>query len=288
MNKKTRILLGAIVGLAFVLPVAYGYLRDKNLGVLNPKGMVAVEQKELLILTILLGLMVIVPVYILLFLFAWRYREGNKKAKYSPKLEGNVFAELVWWGIPLAIIVVLSVITWQTSHSLDPRKPIESTAKPLNVQVVAMNWKWLFIYPEQNVASVNHLQIPVGRPVNFEITADAPMNSFWIPQLGSQIYAMPGMSTTLHLVADEAGEYQGVSANLSGSGFAGMRFDAKAGGQSDFDSWVTSAKKSPTKLNADNYAKLAVPSERNEVELYSSVDSGLYRGILLKYMGAHE
>ena len=288
MNKKTRILLVAFLGLAFVLPVAYGYLRDKNLGMLDPKGMVAVEQKELLVMTMLLGLLVIVPVYVLLFVFAWRYREGNKKAKYSPNLQGNVFAELVWWSIPLAIIGVLSVITWQTSHSLDPHKPIESAAKPVHVQVVAMNWKWLFIYPEQNVASVNHLQVPVGRPVNFEITADAPMNSFWIPQLGSQIYAMPGMSTKLHLVADEPGEYQGVSANLSGAGFAGMRFDVKAGDQSDFNAWVATAKKSSIELNADSYTELAIPSEHNDTALYSSVDSGLYRGVLLKYLGAHE
>lgn len=288
MNKKTRILLGLIVGLAFLLPVAYGYLRNKNLGVLDPKGMIAVEQKELLILTMVLGLLVIVPVYVLLFAFAWRYRESNKKAKYSPKLQGNVFAELVWWGIPLAIISVLSVITWQTSHSLDPHKPIESAAKPLDVQVVAMNWKWLFIYPEQDVASVNHLQIPVGRPLNFEITADAPMNSFWIPQLGSQIYAMPGMSTKLHLIADEPGEYQGVSANLSGAGFAGMRFDVRAGNQSAFDVWVREVKKSPDKLDVDAYAELAIPSEHNEVALYSAVDAQLYRGILLKYKGARE
>lgn len=288
MSRKARVGLGAGVALAFLLPVVYGYFRDKNLGVLAPKGAIAVEQKDLLIVALLLGMLVIVPVYVLLFVFAWRYREDNKKAKYSPDLKGNVFAEIIWWGVPLAIIGVLSVITWQTSHSLDPRKPIVSAAKPLHVQVVAMKWKWLFIYPEQSVASVNHLQMPVGRPVNFEITADAPMNSFWIPQLGSQIYAMPGMSTTLNLIADERGEYQGVSANLSGAGFAGMRFAVKAGNQSDFNAWVTAAKKSSGKLNADSYAELAVPSESNDVALYSSVDPGLYRGVLLKYMGAHK
>lgn len=284
--KKHRKLLAGLIILAFFLPIAYGGLRGMNWGVLAPRGSVAVEQKELLIITLILGMIVIIPVYFMLFLFAWRYRAGNKKAKYSPNLRGNVIAEAVWWGIPLAIIAILSVITWQSSHNLDPRRQLESSAKPLTVQVVALEWKWLFIYPEQGIASVNHLQLTVDRPVNLDITSDAPMNSFWIPQLGSQIYAMPGMSSKLHLDANRAGTYKGSSANLSGEGFADMVFTARAGSAQDFDRWVDVAKKSPKKLTSEAYEELSKPSLQNQPELYSKVDSDIYRNVLLKYMGA--
>jgi len=238
-----------------------------------------------MITTVLLGMIVIVPVYIMTFAIAWRYREGNKKAKYSPELSGNLWAELLWWGIPLAIIGTLSFITWQSSHALDPRRPLTAAAKPLNVEVIALDWKWLFIYPAQDVASINWLELPVNTPVNFDITADAPMNSFWIPQLGSQIYAMPGMSSQLHLIADKTGDYSGSSANLSGDGFAGMRFTAEAASDQKFNDWVRLAKRSPQRLDMSTYAQLARPSKNDPVVTYSSADSDLYNKVLLKYMG---
>jgi len=236
-------------------------------------------------LTLLLGLLVIIPVFILLFSFAWRYREGNTKAKYSPNLTGNIFAETVWWGIPITIISVLAVVAWNTSHTLDPHRAIVATQPPMNIQVVALNWKWLFIYPQQQVASVNYLQLPVGQPVRFTITSDAPMNSFWIPQLGGQIYAMAGMATQLNLVADRAGSYQGSSANLSGKGFAGMRFIAKADSEQAFRRWLASARHSSAKLSLQNYNQLAKDSQNNPPKLYASVDSQLFNKIMLKYMG---
>ena len=181
-----------------------------------------------MIFAALLSLVVVIPVFAMTIYIVWRYRESNQKAKYSPDWDHNSKVETIWWLIPTLLIVVLSVVTWNSSHSLDPFKPIKSSVKPLRVQVIALQWKWLFIYPEQGVASTNILELPVDRPINFEVTADAPMNSFWIPQLGGQIYAMAGMSTQLHLMASEAGTYAGASANLSGKGFAKMKFDTKA------------------------------------------------------------
>lgn len=283
MDKKQKQIIAA-VAVAWFIGLMIWYLHGKNFAILNPKGFVAYRERSLMITTVLLGLIVVVPVYVMLFGFAWRYREGNKKAKYSPDLAGNRLAEAIWWGIPLTIIGILSVITWQSSHALDPRRALDSQAKPMTIEVVALDWKWLFIYPNQHVASINWVEIPTGTPVTFDVTSDAPMNSFWIPQLGSQIYAMPGMSTQVHLVADKAGDYQGSSANLSGDGFAGMRFTAEARPQADFDRWVTLVKRMPGNLDKKAYARLAKPSKDNPAAFYSSVEPDLYTSILLKYM----
>src|SRR5688572_21939694 len=171
-----------------------------NVAVLEPAGSIAERQRGLIIFASLLSLIVVVPVFALTFYIAWKYRASNKKAKYTPDWDHHTGIEALWWAIPLALITILSVITYKTSHELDPFRPIASDKKPLTVQVVALQWKWLFIYPEQNIASVNFVQFPEDRPVNFQITSDAPMNSFWIPQLGGQMYAMSGMNTKLHLI----------------------------------------------------------------------------------------
>jgi cytochrome o ubiquinol oxidase subunit 2 len=285
MNKQTKRVFIAVVVLWFIGLMVW-YLHDLNIAVLNPRGAIAFRERRLMIITVLLGLIVVLPVYAMLFGFAWRYREGNpKKTRYSPELTGNRLLETIWWGVPTAIILTLSVIAWNSSHALDPHKSLSVNAKPLTVQVVALDWKWLFIYPQQGVASVNFVQLPVGTPVTFNITADAPMNSFWVPQLGGQIYAMTGMATQLHLVADKAGSYDGSSANISGKGFAGMRFTVQAGSVDDFNNWVQSARNSPYSLNMDDYAQLARPSQNNEVKLFSSVDTDLFNKVLLQYMG---
>ncbi|HSX45473.1 MAG TPA: ubiquinol oxidase subunit II [Candidatus Saccharimonadia bacterium] len=283
VNKNQKRAFVAVLVLWFIGIIVW-YLHAKNFAVLNPAGEVASKERDLMFVTVGLGLLVVIPVYIMTFTIAWRYREGNKKARYQPELTGNRWVETVWWGVPILIIGILSVITWNSSHALDPRKALDVAGKPLNVHVVALDWKWLFIYPEQGVASVNQMEVPVGRPVNFTITADAPMNSFWIPQLGSQIYAMPGMQTHLNLVADKAGIYQGSSANLSGDGFAGMRFQAIAGPQQEFNDWVQSAKNAPGALDLASYDHLAKPSQYNPVAFYSSIDPQLFSHVLLKYM----
>jgi cytochrome o ubiquinol oxidase subunit 2 len=283
VSKKYKAFIGLMV-LWFVGIIVW-YLHSKNFAVLNPAGQVGRKERNLIIVTVLLGLLVVVPVYIMTFTIAWRYREGNTKARYSPELAGNRWAEGLWWGIPTVIIVVLSVITWNSSHALDPFKAINVAGKQsLTVEVVALDWKWLFIYPQQGIASVNYVRFPVGTPVNFYITADAPMNSMWIPQLGSQIYAMPGMSTQLHLIADKAGDYAGSSANISGAGFAGMRFTAAASSQADYDTWLQLAHDTGGMLDASAYHQLEKPSQDNPVQMYSSVASDLYSRVLLKYM----
>jgi len=283
VNKKhKRIIIGGAV--LWFLGIVAIYLRNSNFMVLNPKGVVAHDERNLIVFTVLLGLFVVIPVFIMTFMIAWKYREGNTKAKYRPDWDRHLGAETLWWGIPTAIIVVLSVITWNSSHALDPHKMLSSSQTPMKIQVIAMDWKWLFIYPEQGIASVNYVQFPVNVPVTFEITADAPMNSFWIPQLGSQIYAMPGMSTHLNLMADKAGEYRGSSANISGKGFAGMKFTAAASSEADFRTWVALARRSPDSMGASDYKQLLKPSENSAVALYSSAEPGLYDKVLAKYM----
>jgi cytochrome o ubiquinol oxidase subunit 2 len=176
------------------------------------------------------------------------------------------------------------VVTWNSSHNLDPYKPLASNVKPLTIQVVALQWKWLFIYPEQGIATVNFAQIPEDVPINFEITSDAPMNSFWIPQLGGQIYAMPGMSTKLHLMAEEPGDYRGSSANISGEGYWAMRFTTRASSQEKFDDWVAEVKTSKQWLDAAEYKQLAKPSEDEPQIFYSAFDDDLYDTVVMKYM----
>lgn len=284
MNKKFKIIIFSLLAL-IVLTLIAGYFKHTNIPVLEPKGTIGEQERNLIIFALGLSLIVVLPVYALLFAFAWRYRESNhKKAKYSPELGGNWLAETVWWLIPGVLIAILSVVAWNSSHQLDPFKPIASTASPLTIQVVALDWKWLFIYPEQRIAAVNYVQFPADTPVNFQITADAPMNSFWIPQLGGQIYAMPGMSTQLHLMADRQGSFHGSSANISGQGFAGMTFTAKSSSMSDFRAWVKSAQHSPSRLSMQAYNKLARPSQDNPVAYYSAPQSNLYNQVIMKYV----
>lgn len=268
------LLLGAIIW----------FVRDSNVAVFNPKGPVAKEQFDLVVFASLLMLGIVLAVFTMTFYIVWKYRAGNKKAKYQPEYDRSNVAEAIWWLVPFAIITVLSVVIWRTSHSLDPYRQLASDKKPLTVQVIALDWKWLFIYPEQGIATVNYLQIPVDTPINFRLTADAPMNSFWIPQLGGQVYAMAGMETKLHLEASEPGRYQGSSANISGEGFSGMKFTAEAVAQNEFDNWVESAKKLPNALTKSAYDELAKPSRDNPVALYASSERSLYDTVIMKYM----
>lgn len=285
MSKKYKLILAILISVivAELVLLLVIYLKGSNFAVLNPKGTVALQQRNLLIFAAALSLVVVLPVFALTFFIAWKYRAGNIKADYKPDWDHNKKIEAIWWGVPIALILVLGVVTWNSSHALDPRKALNSNKKPVKVQVVALQWKWLFIYPEYNVASVNYLQFPEDTPVNFEITADAPMNSFWIPQLGGQIYAMSGMKTQLHLMANEVGDYNGSSANISGEGFAGMKFIARASSQADFDSWIQTLKYSSNTLNQDAYAALAKPSKDNPPATFVG-ESNLFDTIVMKYM----
>ena len=279
---KVAVLVLLILGVLLALGL---YLHGHTIAVLQPKGVIGQKERQLMIYAALLGLIVILPVYAMTFAIVVKYREGNKKkAKYSPEFDHHAGIEFIWWAVPFIIIMVLAVITWNSSHTLDPYRAISSTTKPIQIQVVALDWKWLFIYPAQNIASVNFVQFPANTPVNFEITSDSVMNSFWIPQLGGQIYAMPGMATQLNLEASQNGNYNGSSANISGEGFAGMTFTARASSSADFAKWIQAAKHSPNKLDLDSYNSLAKPSQNNSASYYASEDHGLYDTIVMKYM----
>lgn len=287
MKTKYKLLL---IGLGAVIIAEFAWLlkslaHGHTMALLSPAGTIAAQQRSLITFAAILGLVVIIPVFTLTFFIVWRFRDGNVNAKYRPNWDGDKRLELIWWGIPCAIILVLAVVAWQSSHSLDPKRALQSSTKPMTIQVVALNWKWLFIYPEENIATVNYVQFPEDTPIHFEITSDGPMNSFWIPQLGGQIYAMAGMQTTLNLMADNPGNYAGSSANLSGEGFAGMRFTAVSSTNSDFRKWVQSVWESPDRLTISEYQKLAQPSKNVPVKLYGARDTDVYGTVIEKYMG---
>ena len=252
--------------------------------VLNPVGIIGIRERDLIFIATLLMSIVVVPVFILTFAVCLRYRASNKDAEYTPNWDNDWLAEAIWWGFPLLIVIFLSLVTWKSSHELDPFKPFQTKVKPIRIQAIALQWKWLFIYPEYDIATVNYFQFPEQTPLNFEITADAPMNSFWLPSLGGQVYAMPGMKTKLHLIAHQIGEFYGSSANLSGTGFAGMRFLAKSVTHKDFEEWVKTAQQSKEKLGMEDYLQLAKPSEYVPETTYSLSDKDLYEEIIMKYM----
>jgi len=273
-----------------------------QLHILNPQGWVGMQEKHLILTAFIAMLCVVIPVIILTLAFAWRYRQSNTSATYAPKWADSNAIEAVIWLIPIALIVFLAVITYITSHALDPYKPLSSeatvvngsptNAKPIDIDVVALNWKWLFIYPEQGIATINEVAVPVGTPVNFNITSDTVLNSFFIPGIGSQVYAMAGMQTRMHLVANKDGTYEGRTNNFSGPGYSDMVFDVKAmATPQDFDNWVKQAKASSTKLSMDEYADISKfnhdlsvpPPGRAPVQYFSSVDSKLFQNIIAKY-----
>jgi cytochrome o ubiquinol oxidase subunit 2 len=283
MRTRTKVIFFSIltvICLAVIVLLQIG----SNVEVLNPKGLIAEKEKSLLIFCTWMMLIVVIPVYILVFTVSWKYRASNHKAKYAPENDHSLLAETIWWGVPFIIVIVLSVATWKKSHELDPFKPLVSDLEPIEIQVISLDWKWLFIYPEQNIATVNFIQFPEKTPLKFRITSDAPMNSFWIPQLGSQIYAMAGMETKLNLIANEVGEFRGLSSNLSGLGFSGMRFVAKSSTQEEFEQWVNSTKSSGKSLGTAEYAELSKPSMNNPPTFYSLENKDLFKEVIRKYM----
>lgn len=281
MNRNYTAL--AILGITVVVAVLFMLLQNHTFAVFNPKGLIASEERGLIIHAVFLMLIVVVPVFVLAFSIAWRYRASNTKAAYTPDWENSPMEELVWWAVPLEIILVLGALTWSSTHQLDPYKPIVSGTPPMTIEVVALEWKWLFIYPSLGIATINELALPVNTPVEFDVTADAPMNSFWIPQLGGQIYAMTGMVTKLHVEADQTGSYQGSSANYSGEGFAGMKFAAEVMTKEQFAAWVAQAKLSPAPFDSPAYHWYALPGTTTP-KVFGSVEDNLYNEIVMQFM----
>lgn len=279
MNENTqRLAVPLLSGL-----IASIGLSGCKLEVLESKGVIGAAESSLIATATYTMLLVVVPVILLTLFIAWRYRASNKNATYAPKWAHSTAIEVVVWIIPAIIILYLGILTWKSTHELDPYKPLESSVKPINVEVVALDWKWLFIYPDLGVASVNQLAFPVGTPVNFRITSDSVMNSFFIPELGGQIYAMAGMQTKLHLLTDHAGDYAGISANYSGKGFSDMKFRALAMSNADFDAWLKQVRNAPEALSMDVYTGVARPSEKVAVRYFSTVDPKLFSNIVAKY-----
>lgn len=270
-----------------IIAISGAYLSSVNIPVLEPKGVIADKEFRLLITVVLIMCIVVVPVFILLAYFIYKYRDDNpSKKRYSPDWDGNHLIEGIWWLIPSVIIGVLSVITWNATYALNPYRPIKSINPPIVVQVIALDWKWLFIYPAQHLASVNQLNIPLNTPVHFYLTSDAPMNSFWIPQLSGQIYCMPGMRTQLYLEANQAGTYKGWSANISGIGFAGMMFNTTATSRSGFNRWVAKiqADHNLPNLSFGAYNRLAKPTLYVPARYYRQPATDLFQAIIDKYM----
>ena len=252
--------------------------------VMNPAGDVARQQADLIVWSVVLMLLVIVPVMALTVFFAWRYRDGAD-ATYKPEWDHSTQLELVIWAAPLLIIIALGALTWVGTHTLDPYRPLERTApgrpvtanvRPLEVQVVSLDWKWLFIYPEQGIATVNDLVLPVDRPVRFRLTSSSVMNAFWVPALAGMIYTMPGMETKLHAVFNRTGSFEGMSANYSGAGFSGMKFVTRSVAPAAFDQWVGSVRAQPRRLDAALYLELEKPSEKVAPVGFGTVDPALF------------
>ena len=250
---------------------------------LDPKGPIGDTERFVIIASFVLMLIVVIPVVIMTLIFPWKYRASNANATYTPKWSRSVKIESVIWLVPALIVILLGTLVWITTHRLDPYKPIDTGVKPINIQAVSMDWKWLFIYPDQNIATLNQLVFPAKVPLSFKLTSDTVMASFFIPQLGSQIYTMAGMQTQLHLMADEPGVYTGQNQQYSGRGYAEMNFKAVATSQQEFEAWLRKVRNAPDRLDMDRYAQLEKPGVDSSVMHFSSVKPGLFDHILRQY-----
>jgi cytochrome o ubiquinol oxidase subunit 2 len=249
-------------------------------GILDPKGPISVAERQILFNSLAIMLAIVIPTILATFAVAYWFRSSNRRATYRPEFVYSGRIEVLTWSIPAMTVLLVGGVAWVGAHDLDPRKALDPAAKAVTVQVVSLDWKWLFIYPEQGIASVNHLVVPTGTPITFELTSSGVMNSFFVPQLGSQIYTMAGMVTHLQLQADEPGSYPGLSAQFSGDGFADMHFILDAVPAQQFEQWVASTRNSGPTLDAQSYADLAKPSEAVAPFTYRAVAPNLFGGIV--------
>lgn len=257
-----------------------------HLGMLNPKGIITYEERKLFFDTLALMLIVVLPVIIMSFAFVYHYQASHRVRDYKPNWSHSYFLESLWWGIPCIIIFVLAVLTWQKTHELDPYRPISGqTQPPLLIQAIALPWKWLFIYPAQNIATLNYVVIPVNTQVEFWLTTDnAPMSAFFIPQLGSQIYAMAGMRTRLHLLANQTGIFRGLNTQYNGAGFSDMNFPVYVVDNTKMQQWVHALQQAAPPLNEQTYTQLLNPSEANPPAYFANVIPNLFESVVMLYM----
>jgi len=256
--------------------------------VLDPKGPIASAQKDLILITVIICAVIAIPVFIITAVIIWRYRASNKSATYKPEWEHSTKLEATWWGIPAVAILILALVTVNYTYKLEPSVALASDKEPIEIQVTSLDWKWLFTYPEENIATINHVVIPEDTPIRFKLTSDMAMNSFWIPSLGGQLYSMSGMAMTLHLQADEPGTYYGSGANFTGEYFAHMTFSVDAVSDAEYDTWVNEVKANNEPLSD---AKVEELLEQNvqEVQYFSAFPENLFYDIVTKYVeeGAH-
>lgn len=283
MNLKSKLIVFLLIASDIVL-IGYLFLHNKTVAVFQPIGSIALQERNVFFFAAALGLSVIIPIVIAIFIIAWKYRADNPKAKYTPDWHENKKLEIFRWSLMCIVIGILAVVTIHVAHSLDPFKPIRSETKPITIQVIALQWRWLFIYPEQHIATINYAAIPEKTPIVFNLTADAPMNSFWVPQLGGQIYAMAGMSTQTHLMANTIGIFYGSNAEISGKGFADMHFQVQAMKEKDFNVWANKIHNSPEKLTSFVYTQLAKPTDDSRRRYFKLSDDSLYNDVMMKYM----
>jgi cytochrome o ubiquinol oxidase subunit II len=276
------------IGLAFLVTLIAILLQGSNIVLLNPRGYIAGEQYRLMLRTVATLFAIAIPTLYLFYTTAWKYREKNTKPVNDAPAMRNKQLVFWIWAIPTGTMLLLGAVMWPATHELAPQKALDSNLKPLVIKVVAMRWKWLFVYPDQNIATINSIHIPLNVPVQFDITADeTPMSSFWIPQLGGQLYAMTGHVNRLNLIADVAGDYSGSSAEINGEGFAGMKFNTHAETQEDFNQWIQEVKTSQDVLDTASYQNLLVPSEYNQPKYYAQTYPEVYDIMLMKYAGMH-
>ena len=266
--------------LIVVVLISAAMLSGCSEGVLDPQGPVADAERQILFNSLGIMLAIVIPTILATLGVAYWFRASNERARYMPDFAYSGRLEVLVWSIPLMTVILVGGVAWVGAHDLDPRKAISPAVKPVTVQVVSLDWKWLFILPDQGIASVNHLTVPVGTPISFELTSSGVMNSFFVPQLGSQIYTMSGMTTHLQLQADHPGTYRGLSAQFSGDGFADMRFTLDAVPAQQFEQWVTTTRNSGPVLDAQTYADLAKPSEAVAPFSYRAVARGLFNQIV--------
>jgi cytochrome o ubiquinol oxidase subunit 2 len=252
---------------------------------LDPKGPITLIERDLLLTAFGLMLIVVIPVFLMAFIFVWFYRPASKHDVYDPDWGYSIWMDALVWFVPAAIVIAIGTVVWEYTHRLDPYRNIDSAERPLEVQAIAQDWKWLFLYPEQDIAVVNELVFPNGRPLSLQITSDTVMNSLLIPALGGQIYAMAGMETRLHLLADEPGRFAGRNMQYSGDGFANQYFEAVATSDQDFEAWIAKVKASPDRLDAAAYEELARPSELHPVTYYATFEPDLFDRIITSYAG---
>jgi cytochrome o ubiquinol oxidase subunit 2 len=263
------------------------FLLGQNVTLFNSQGLIADKQHNLFILVTVILCLAAVPVVLVLYFVAWKFRESNTKAAHTPeaKQRGKLFVFSIW-AYPILIFFIMTGILIPATRHLEPRRALDNEGKPLTIQVIALRWKWVFLYPEQGVATVNYVALPEDKPVKFLMTADeAPMSSFWIPNLSGQLYAMTGHSNPLNIMATTVGDFPGRTAEINGAGFASMDFTASVKAPSDFDSWVASLQQMNSKLDTDTYNQALKPSENAPQTFYGGFQPGLYDTVLMKYMG---